>query len=743
MYQSSSSKPKLNINNNSTTITTNPTTTLNPLLFATPLNFKPASTSTTLSTGFDNHIPKSYIVLSNNSNNSSMKTSKKLGKSNTKKTTNDPPKPKSLNEAIANYTGNKYLTHKERKRKRKLQEIINEDKQVPKEDQQEQGEDEEEEEETDEAKHVTKKVKKGMWDSIKSFWLSTPTSTPTPPTEEEEDLGENIEEKQEEKEEEEKEKGEEEEEENEDDDSSSPGEVFTETSPFTGFSEPEKSEIDEEDEEDDADFVDEESGSPESGDEDDEDVESDSVSPQASDDDDEDDDEDLEKLKYDLKIDQLVNDKDVNEDEDEEEEEEEEETQERTSTTPPTSPEEDTEKQQPEPLEVSYYDINEYEDDRGSNNSARIYKNWRELANKKPPVGLLNHGVTCYMNSAIQSIIHIPAMQHYLNDVNDNKYSQLKPRSVTHVLAELSKRMWLASNTNNNKKGKSNGGIKYINPKKIIQRLDEINCMMSEWQQEDSHEYYMSLISRLQEDSTPKGKKLNESIIYDIFGGLLNQRITCHKCHNVSITKQEFYDLSLGLNKKKIKSNNNGDNITNDSNNDTTSTTATSTSTSDPIFNSNKFSVEKSINDFFSNEVIKKLENDSKSGYFCEKCNRFTHANKISSIEIAPETLTIHFKRFKFNNNSSSKVKQLINYSKYLDLSKYMVQGTAKYRLTSVIVHEGRSISSGHYVAHCLQPDGYTWCTYDDEYINKIEERVALNDPSAYVLVYTKLTPKV
>lgn len=72
-----------------------------------------------------------------------------------------------------------------------------------------------------------------------------------------------------------------------------------------------------------------------------------------------------------------------------------------------------------------------------------------------------------------------------------------------------------------------------------------------------------------------------------------------------------------------------------------------------------------------------------------------------------------------------------------------MVQGTAKYRLTSVIVHEGRSISSGHYVAHCLQPDGYTWCTYDDEYINKIEERVALNDPSAYVLVYTKLTPKV
>ena len=158
--------------------------------------------------------------------------------------------------------------------------------------------------------------------------------------------------------------------------------------------------------------MDEESGSPESGDEDDEDVESDSVSPQASDDDDED--EDLEKLKYDLKSINWSTTRISMKREDEEgggrggna----------RTDINYSTNfAEEDTEKQQPEPLEVSYYDINEYEDDRGSNNS-RIYKNWRELANKKPPVGLLNHGVTCYMNSAIQSIIHIPAMQHYLND---------------------------------------------------------------------------------------------------------------------------------------------------------------------------------------------------------------------------------------------------------------------------------------------------------------------------------------
>ncbi|RCK58779.1 Ubiquitin carboxyl-terminal hydrolase 10 [Candida viswanathii] len=710
-----------------------PATALNPILLANPLVFKPASSSSSSNKNLtnENHIPSSYIILSSMKKSKTARNNASSSPSANPNTTTlsgvTPAKantatnrPKSLNEAIAKYTGNRYLTHKERKRKRKLDEVSSVHKKSRKEDVEEvkedvdddsddEGEDIEEgyEEEEEQVQEPVTKKSKGMWGAIKSFLSGTPTPSVSTDDDLGEDLGEDIgisesSEQSPDADEEDSKRSPEAEEE------SSPGEVYAETSPFTGFSEPEKSEDiedDEDEEEDDADFTAQSDSDEEE--EDDEDDDSASTSVQASDDD------DLEKLKHDLKVDQLVNAKGENDEDDDDEEEEEvktglEETENRSST-PPTSPEEEEEReakqqqrqqqQQVQAREVDYYDINENYDDRGSNGSDRIYKNWRELTKNKPPVGLLNHGVTCYMNSAIQALLHIPAVQHYLNDVNDKKVNDLKPRSITHVLAELSRRMWM-------------GDRKYINPKKIIQRLDEINCMMSEWQQEDSHEYYMSLMSRLQEDSTPKGKKLNESIIYDIFGGLLKQRITCHKCHNVSVTNQEFYDLSLGLNRRKFK-------------------------------NSNKFSVEKSINEFFSNELIKKTE-ENKSGYYCDNCKIFTHANKISTIQTAPETLTIHFKRFKFNNNSSSKVKQLINYSKFLDLSKYMEDKEEKavYKLISVIVHEGRSISSGHYVSHCLQPDGYTWSTYDDEYINKIEERVALNDPSAYVLVYTKLTPK-
>lgn len=390
-----------------------------------------------------------------------------------------------------------------------------------------------------------------------------------------------------------------------------------------------------------------------------------------------------------------------------------------TNSTPPTSPDDENKGKVTDEsvtkipkLELAhFYKLGQNPSEDNPQVSQRITKNWNAMLKLKPN-GLLNYGVTCYMNSAIQAMVHIPALQQYLNDINAGKYdSILRSRCVSYVLADLSKRMWGFGDNSKRKKPK------YINPKRIIQCLDDINCTMSVWQQEDSHEYFMSLMSRLQEDSTPKGHKLNTSIIYDIFGGLLHQRVTCKKCNNISDTKQEFYDLSLGFNKRRNNLTHQNEQLP-------------------------KYSIEKSIQDFFSNELIKIDKGDKSSGYYCEKCKERTNASKISTIDKAPETLTVHLKRFKFDGNSSSKMKQPISYPQFLDLTKYTTNNDpTMYQLIAVIVHEGRSILSGHYVAHCLQPDG-TWSTYDDEYINKINEKEALSDTSAYVLVYSKLVPK-
>lgn len=379
-------------------------------------------------------------------------------------------------------------------------------------------------------------------------------------------------------------------------------------------------------------------------------------------------------------------------------------------TTPPTSPENEEVNC---PIDTTdFFEIDEWSDDRGSNGSKRIVKNWKNLKQQKP-LGLVNHGVTCYMNSAIQALIHIPALQHYLLQVYGHKHPSISPRSVTADLAALTAKMWQLE--------KMPKKPLYINPKRLIKRLDDINCMMSEWQQEDSHEYFMSLMSRLQEDSTPKGVKLNESIIYDIFGGLLQQVVHCQKCDNVSKTQQEFYDLSVGLDGKKRKN--------------------------QPQVEKeeikSRYSIQNSLRDFFSPELIRRDKKDDSTGYFCEHCKERTNGMKKSTIDRAPEALAIHLKRFRFNGTSSSKVKAGVGYPSLLDLTPFTTDGKSAtlYRLCSVIVHEGRSISSGHYIAHCRQPDG-TWETYDDEYINRISEKQVLKDQSAYVLVYTRLTHK-
>ncbi|CDO93658.1 unnamed protein product [Kluyveromyces dobzhanskii CBS 2104] len=366
----------------------------------------------------------------------------------------------------------------------------------------------------------------------------------------------------------------------------------------------------------------------------------------------------------------------------------------------------------------SFYQFNESVNDHGSNKPQRIVKNWGSKLTQLKPRGLLNHGVTCYTNAAVQAMVHIPAIQHYLFEILRGKFKDtVKPNSVSTLLAETTMRMWSPDGSKNT----------YINPKELINALEDINCMMSAWNQEDSHEYFMSLMSRLQEDSVPKGHKMTESTIYDVFGGLLQQSVKCSNCGEISTTEQPIYDLSLHLKgKKNTDQENSQDN-----------------SYDQQQSSKRRFSIEKSIRDFFNPELIKRVDN--KEGYTCEKCKKVTNALKSNKIVRAPETLVVHLKKFRFNGTSSSKMKQAVSYPMFLDLTEYCHESISslpvRYQLISVVVHEGRSLSSGHYISHCKQPDG-SWATYDDEYINKITEKQLLIEPNAYYLVYTRLTPK-
>lgn len=376
-------------------------------------------------------------------------------------------------------------------------------------------------------------------------------------------------------------------------------------------------------------------------------------------------------------------------------------------------------------------------EDHGSIKEPKILtKNWilgdRKLEDSFYPRGLVNHGVTCYINSAIQSLLHIPALQNYLIDLyfNKEKYPEISTNSVTWQLAETSKKMWqwtsnsvIKDNTNDSDdENRGNLRMNYrLDPKKLISRLEDINCMMSEWEQEDSHEYFMSLMSRLQEDSVPKGKPLNESIIHQIFGGKFNQKIKCGECGEISITQQQFYDLSLVLTSGENSKNENG--------------------ASDSDDEAEKvIELEDCIEQFFKDEVIS-------DGYNCEKCGKSNKKSiKTTKIQEEPEYLCVHLKKYEFDGNESKKMKQKVEFNKYLDFNAYKVHDKNRktpsiYQLISVTSHTGRSLSSGHYTTKALQPGG-SWARYDDDLIESITEKDVLERTNdAYYLVYARLTP--
>lgn len=359
----------------------------------------------------------------------------------------------------------------------------------------------------------------------------------------------------------------------------------------------------------------------------------------------------------------------------------------------------DDEEENEQESEIKYrvLDINEKADDKGSRPDSRIVKSWQSDA--RNPRGLLNTGVTCYMNAAIQTMIHVPPFANFLNNVYKGKYAEVSNKSVTKELAQLHHKLLDSQVTRN------------IYPAAIIRRLDDINPMMSMWQQEDSHEYFMSLLSRVQEDTVPPGKKLRTSMLHEIFGGTYEQKVTCQTCKSVSTTHQDFYDLPVSFSSKERKAR-------------------------------SKFTLQSSIKEFFSPAVIKPDKNNS-GGYECEKCKKHTTAITVSKIEDPSEYLPINIKRFNFKEKSSRKIKDPISYPMELDLTEYSINPEVplKYKLISVTMHEGRTTSSGHYVVFCNQPNN-TWALYDDETVRRVTEKAVLrHQEDAYFLVYARLTP--
>uniref|UniRef100_A0A6Q2XRF0 Ubiquitin carboxyl-terminal hydrolase n=1 Tax=Esox lucius TaxID=8010 RepID=A0A6Q2XRF0_ESOLU len=256
--------------------------------------------------------------------------------------------------------------------------------------------------------------------------------------------------------------------------------------------------------------------------------------------------------------------------------------------------------------------------------------------------------------------------------------------------------------------------------------------------------------------SPPKSKsqKKYRSVISDVFDGTIISSVQCLTCDRVSVTLENFQDLSLPIPGKedlaKLHS----------SSHQTSLVKAGSCGEAYAAqgwvafvmeYIKRYHSVIVLVPSWFWGPVVTlqdclaaffardELKGDNM--YSCEKCRKLRNGVKFCKVQSVPEILCIHLKRFRHELMFSTKIGTHVSFPlEGLDLQPFLAKDssahTTTYDLLSVICHHGTA-SSGHYIAYCRNDLNNLWYEFDDQSVMEVSESCVQN-AEAYVLFYKK-----
>lgn len=357
------------------------------------------------------------------------------------------------------------------------------------------------------------------------------------------------------------------------------------------------------------------------------------------------------------------------------------------------------------------------------------------------PKGLLNLGNTCFMNSALQLLA--ATLQHHRLDSTLSSNENALWASLATVLQDIY----------------SSGKRSSANPKDFLSLLTKKHKKFGALQQQDSHDFLRLLFNSISEGSNSNSENKPVLPHQFLFGGEMVSRVVCSRCRYVSDTTEPFLDISLALNTddtpdikvlQRSLSNLSIEDSSTQDNDESESQSEDCLKLSDLMTNWNR-----------------KCRLEGENGYYCEKCSP-TDTTIIQDATLQyflselPNYLMFHLQRFKFSIETKTTKKgkktgqqcasmvmekdpsdvqfpQTFTIPSQYTLNSSDSSNPLEYSLYGYIIHEGSSMSSGHYTAVVKTIDS-RWFYASDTRVSEIGEKKALDYThfSPYLLFYKR-----
>jgi ubiquitin carboxyl-terminal hydrolase 8 len=373
---------------------------------------------------------------------------------------------------------------------------------------------------------------------------------------------------------------------------------------------------------------------------------------------------------------------------------------------------------------------------------------------KLPLTGLVNYGVTCYLNATMQCLnATAPLTNHFLSNKWRGDIQRHNRGSAGNLLpinyANLTHALW-ASDTD------------AVGPRTFREFFRrQSGTEISEDRQHDAKEFLDLILDYLHSDMnlnynrnilkglSAEQERIREamppyqvsdiewqrylhrdsSFISRLFAGQHSSRLRCLTCNATSTIYETFFSLSVEL--------------------------------PDPR-RASKTDISHCLNSYFKEEVLE-------HPWHCPTCKTDRRATKKLTLARSPQFLILHFKRFiKSSNGRSHKLHTEVDFPLYgLDIGGYMIPRPLPsnnppnvterpdpatippftYDAYGVIRHLGTRTDSGHYVALVKDAARGRWYKFDDENVRGVDVesvrgRERVQGQEAYIVFYERSVPR-